>query len=100
MSKKVSKFKAIAESLVLKKGKNIPYPTPNLSSRKMSIDEIKKIVLEEFGKVKDVEDEKVKEGDWSDAEVENEVDWMKKLGIKEFFDMKEACDEEDEEEDK
>jgi hypothetical protein len=54
--------------------------------KKLSLKEIKNIVKEEFDDVKDIEDVKAKEvDDWSDAEVENLINWVKSLSIKEFF---------------
>lgn len=48
---------------------------------------IKKIIAEEFGKIKDPE--KVEpdepEGGWGDTDLEHEIDWMKSLKISEVF---------------
>ena len=58
-----------------------------VSSKKLSLGEIKKIVKEEFEDIKDVEEVEAEEleNGWGDAELENEIEWMKTLSIKEFY---------------
>jgi hypothetical protein len=83
---KKSAFKTIAEVLTF--GNSAEFPTDSLDSRRLSLDEVKSIVKEEFGKAKDAADVKAKEAEkgWGDVELEKEVNWMKALQIKEFFD--------------
>lgn len=79
-------FKIIAESMKL----DLDAPTNLTRHRKMTIDEIKECIMEEFGKAKAASDVDVqdKEKGWSDADLELDIDFIKKLEIKEFFDKK------------
>lgn len=87
--KKISQFKAVAETILNGKIKNVSLGTPCLNTKRLSVDEVKKIMQEEFAKAKEVCDTKAKEVDyWGDADLENEINWMKALNIKEFFDKK------------
>lgn len=85
-------YKTIAQSLILERLKDFDLPTERVDHRRLSVDEIKAIVKEEFGKAKEASDVKAKEveGGWGDAEIENEIDWVKKLKLKEFFNKKES----------
>jgi len=86
MSKK-STYKVIAEAIAFDGLKTMKMPTARVSHRRLTVDEIKECILEEFGDAKDAADEEVlepKKG-WGDAEIAKEVDWIKKLDIKEFF---------------
>lgn len=88
MSKK-SAFKVLAEAICTGKLANLELPNERIKHRKMSIDEIKEIMKEEFAKAKEaasVEAEEKPKG-WGDDALENEIEWIKKLGIKEFFDV-------------
>ena len=52
--------------------------------RKLTIKELKQIIMEEFGKMKNVEDVKTKEGWWHKVDVENLINWKKELSLKEY----------------
>lgn len=77
----------LARGILLEGLADIDLPTSRVDKRKISIDEIKNIVLEEFGKAKDAKSVKVQDQPkgWGDAELEKEIDWVKKLDLKEFF---------------
>jgi hypothetical protein len=57
----------------------------SLNVRTINLRELKKIVREEFEKAKSVEDLKVKEVQFSDAELEKEIDWVKTLKLENFL---------------
>lgn len=61
---KKSNFKVIAEATEFKKLNKFEPNLKRLDCRKMTIDEIKELVKEEFGKVKDSADTEAKEGHW------------------------------------
>ena len=85
---KKSTYKAIAEAIVFGKLKDFSVPTKNIDHRKMTVDEIKQHIIEEFGKAKnasEMEAEELPKG-WGDAEIANQIEWVKKLNIQEFFD--------------
>ena len=84
-----SAFKVIAEAVVHGIDSDINLPTESLdATRKITVDELKSIVKEEFGKAKSVADVKAKEVRyWGAADLANEVDWVKSLKIREFFDI-------------
>jgi hypothetical protein len=84
---KKSVFKTIAEAFAFDGLRGAKMPTKRVDTRKLTVDEIKQCILEEFGEAKDADDEEVlepKKG-WGDAEIAKEIDWIKKLDIKEFF---------------
>jgi hypothetical protein len=82
----VNKFKVLAEALAFNKLKDVNLPTPSLNARKLSIDEIKKLIREEFEDAKEVCDVKAKEvPGWHDAELEKEMNWVKTLKLSECF---------------
>jgi hypothetical protein len=96
MSKK-SNYRTFAEGIVFNKLKDFEVPTPHVSEhRKLTVDEIKEYIKEEFGKAKKAADVKAKELDrgWGDAELENEIEWAKKLKLKEFVDNDVETEEE------
>ena len=84
---KKSVFKVIVEAIVHNGFKDFKMPTSRIDHRRLSIDEIKQYIVEEFGAAKKASDEDIQEPDkgWSDAELANEIDWVKKLDLKEFF---------------
>jgi len=82
---KKSAFKVIAESIHLDRKGKIKMPTSRVEHRRISVDEIKNIVKEEFEDAKKVEDVEAQEGGFEDAELEKEIEWMKAMNIKEFF---------------
>ena len=85
MAKK-STFRTLAEAIYFNKLKGVPVPLDEVNHRKLTVSEIKKIIMEEFAKAKESQDTKAKEVDgWEDSELEQETEWMKSLNIKEFF---------------
>lgn len=78
-------YKIIAEAIASGKLAEVDMPTENLDAKKLTIEELKAIVKEEFGKAKAVADVKAKESQFADADLADEVDWVKKLKLKEFF---------------
>lgn len=89
MSDKKTNFRILAEGLVFNKLKDMQ-ESLSIDNRVLTVEEIKKIIREEFGKAKDVADTKPQDpdGGWQDAELENDIDFMKALNIKEFFNVK------------
>jgi hypothetical protein len=92
MSKKNKKssYKIIAEAVAFDGLKKVKMPTGRVDRRRLSVDEIKQCIEEEFGKAKDVDDEEVLDfpKGWGDEEIKNHmnhIDWLKKLDLKEFF---------------
>jgi len=88
--RKKSNFKIIMEAIENGKLAEMKLPNDRIKHRKLSVDEIKEIMMEEFKKAKEaasVEAEEKPRG-WGDDALEKEVEWIKKLGIKEFFDIK------------
>jgi len=83
----MSNFKKIMEASINGQLNKVAMPTPNLNKRKMSLEEVKALVGEEFEKAKDACDTKAKEVDdgWGKAELEKEMNWMKILSIKEWL---------------
>ena len=84
---KKSVFKIMAEAFTFGGLKKTNLSTKRVDSRKMTVDEIKKCILEEFGDAKDAKDEEVlepKKG-WGDTEILKNIDFIKALDIKEFF---------------
>jgi hypothetical protein len=90
MGKKKSSFKTMAEAIALGGLKKFDVPTRRVDNRRLTIDEIKKAMLEEFGKAKKASDEEVQEPEkgWGDAELANQIEWVKALDLKEVFDVK------------
>lgn len=88
--KKVNAFKTMAEAFLFGRLKNFELPTSRVDRRRLTVDEIKNIVEQEFGKAKDANKVKAKDAPrgWGDAEIENEVNWIKALNLKEFFNEK------------
>ncbi len=81
-----SAFQTVAEMVIF--NVDVEMPTESLDpARKITIDELKSIMNEEFGKAKEVSQVvKAKELDsWGDSEIENQIDWMKALNICEFL---------------
>jgi hypothetical protein len=80
-------FKTIAEALASGKIKDANLSTESVNHRRLTVDEIKAYLMEEFGKAKEVSDVKAKEVEkgWGDAELEKTIDWVKTLQLKEFF---------------
>lgn len=85
-----SAYKTVAESIVFNKLKDLELPTARVDHRRLSVDEIKQYIQEEFGKAKEASDVKAKECEhgWGDAELEKEINWVKTLKLQEFFEKK------------
>jgi len=82
-------FKTIAKSLVAGKLKDVELPTSRVNHRRLTVDEIKDHIQEEFGKAKSTTEVKAKEmKGWGDAEIAKEIEWVKALDLKEFFERK------------
>jgi hypothetical protein len=83
----MSNYKKITESILNGKIQEVEMPTPHLNKRRLSLDEVKQMVAEEFEKAKAVCDIKAKEVEdgWGKTELEKEINWMKALSLKEFF---------------
>jgi hypothetical protein len=84
----MSTFKTIAKGLYSGKMKNIELPTERVDHRRLTVDEIKECIKEEFGKAKEASKEKTQEKNWGDAEIAKEIQWIKALDLKEFFEKK------------
>jgi hypothetical protein len=84
---KKSSYKVLAEAITFGglRDANLSVKVP----RRLTKNELMTIVKEEFDKAKEVEDVDVtSDKDWSDAEIENYIEWIKKLNIKESFNLK------------
>jgi len=84
----MSNYKKIAEAIANKEGlRKVSFPTSTVDHRRLTVDEIKQHIVEEFGKVQAADDADLQEppGGWGDAEIENEIEWIKSLNIKEVF---------------
>jgi Zn-dependent peptidase ImmA (M78 family) len=102
MGKKKSSYQTMAEAIALGGLKKFNVPTRRVDNRRLTIDEIKEALLEEFGKAKKASDEDMQEPDkgWGDAELANEIEWVKALDLKEAMlpgKLTEADEEEDDE---
>ena len=84
-------FKTIATSLAFGKLDEVEFPTKRVDNRRLTVDEIKEYIKEEFGKVKDAKKVKAKElpKGWGDAEILNHINFIKALNLKEYFNVKE-----------
>lgn len=90
MKNKKSTYRALAEGLVFERLQDIEVNLDHLDKRKMSISEMKQHIREAFKDAKaaaEVEATEVARG-WGDAELENEINWVKTLNLKEFFQPK------------
>lgn len=83
MAKK-NTYKVLAEALAFDGLKDF---NPPAVKRKLSVNEIKEFIKEEFGKARKASDEEAEEKPlgWSDDVLEKEIDWVKQLDIKESF---------------
>lgn len=83
---KKSNFKTIAEAIQSGQLSEIDLPTENLDMKTLTREQVMKIVKEEFGKVKDANKIKAdQEVQFADAELEKQIDWIKKLKLETFF---------------
>ena len=80
-------FKTIAKSLAFGKLSEVELPTKRVDNRRLTVDEIKEYIQEEFGKIEDVKKVKAKElpKGWGDSEILNHINWIKSLNLKEYF---------------
>jgi hypothetical protein len=87
---KMNKYKILAEAIALGRLKHVDVSTSRINARKLTVDEIKEYIVEEFGKAKNAADIKAKENEkgWGDAEIAKEIEWVKALDLCEFFDIK------------
>ena len=85
-----SPYKTMAEAFNSDGLKRFNPPTERVNHRRLTVDEIKEHLLEEFGKAKDAADEDVQEPEkgWGDAELVNNIEWVKALDLKEVFGTK------------
>jgi uncharacterized protein YdaT len=97
-------YKNVAKTLFSNKLGEVHLPTDRVDYRSLSKDELKAFMKEEFEKAKDASDTEAEEMPWGDAEVENEIKWVKTLKLKEYFkpvneesEAEEKKEEEDEE---
>lgn len=84
-------FKIMAEAINSAGGlKNLKLSTSRVNHRRLTVDEIKEHLMEEFGKAKAAADEEVQEPEkgWSDAELVNDIEWVKALNLEEAFNVK------------
>ncbi len=72
---KKSFYKKLFENAILGRKNDLTIP------RRLTLEELQKLVEAEFSKGQEVEKVQAKEGDWN--ELEHEVDWLKILKIKE-----------------
>jgi len=103
MDNKKSVYRILAEALTFEKLNKVELSLGHLDKRKMSIAEIKVAIREAFKDAKaaaEVEAQELAHG-WGDAEIENEIQWVKALNLKEFIDphsvLTESTDEDDDE---
>lgn len=84
----MSNYKVIAEAIASGKLKDVDLSTDRVNNRRMTVDEIKKHVSEEFEKAKAASDVEAEELAWGDSEIAKEIDWVKALDLCEFFNLK------------
>lgn len=81
--KSMSKYKVLAEAIASGNLKKVEMPTERIKYRRLTVDEIKQHLIEEFGKAKDAAAIKAKEAakGWGDAEIAKEIEWVKALDL-------------------
>ena len=83
--KELKVYKVLMEAIARGMLKDVDLPV-SIDRRRLTIDEIKKYIVEEFEDAKNVEETSPEEEvPWGDAELSKEVDWVKSLDLKEFF---------------
>lgn len=91
--KKVKKsvYRTLAEAIVFNGLNKARLPTSRVDACRLSVDEIKSFIKEEFGKAKEACKVKAEEKPrgWGDDDLAKQIEWVKKLNIKEFFSKKE-----------
>ena len=82
-----STYKTIAEAITFGGLGKARLTTSKVDHRRLTIDEIKEYITEEFGEAKKVSDVEAieKPRGWTDDVLEKEIDWIKSLKIQEFF---------------
>ncbi len=87
MDNKKSTYRTLAEGLIFERLEGIDMNLDHLDKRKMSITEMKSIIREAFKDAKAAAEVDAQElaHSWGDAEIENEINWVKSLNLKEFF---------------
>lgn len=97
MAEKKSNFRTMAEALTFERLSQLSLPLRHLDKRRLSVDEIKAVIREAFKDAKDTASVKAQElaHGWGDAEIENEINWVKNLNLKEFFKSREEVVEEE-----
>ena len=92
MSKKKSSYRVIAEALATNQFDKLPISTKQLNTRRITVDEIKRFIVEGTKKAKDKRASDVQPqeqpGGWGDADLEQQIKWNKALKLKEFFNVK------------
>jgi hypothetical protein len=85
-----SAFKIIATAMETNQLNEVSLPTTRVDTRRLSVDEIKNYITEEFEKAREVSDVETQDPElgWADAELAKEIEWIKTLDLKEFFDKK------------
>lgn len=83
----MSAFTKLAEAMATGGLRNVEFSTSRVNHRRLTVDEIKQTILEEFGDVKDSEGVEVDEkpGGWGDAELASNIEWVKALDLREYF---------------
>lgn len=77
---KKSAYKVFAEAFFNGAISKLEMPLINLNTRRLTVDEIKAYLMEEFEKAKDVTKVKTqKDTPWHEAELEDPVDWQKEI---------------------
>lgn len=81
-----SNYKVIAEGIATGKISKVELPTSRVNHRRLTVDEIKEVMSEEFKAARAAASEKVQSNKhFGDAELAKEIDWVKALDLKEFF---------------
>ena len=92
----MSDYKILAEAIALGKFKHLEVTTEDADYPRLGVDDIKRIMKEEFKAAKETHRVKAKQSkdkakSWEAAGVENmenEIDWMRALKISEHFGVK------------
>jgi lipoate-protein ligase A len=84
----MSAYKVLAQIIASNKLKEVRMPTSNLDTKKLTMEDVRTIVEEEFKDAKAVKDVKAKEEPWNDVEPPAKEDWVKKYKLKEWFNIK------------
>lgn len=99
-NKKNKTFQTLAKTLFSNKLSEVSMPTDRVDYRHLSKEDLKKYMTEAFKDAKDACEVEAEEGFWGDAEIENELNWVKTLKLKEYFGKDSGAEKEDSKEDK